>query len=214
MLKKCKKINNFFIFFNKKMVTKKKSLKKIFGGRIPDFYERRCNNNGVIGISCKESEKNKDYLNYLRQEYEYWALWIHRFYVGENGIFNTIQGDAPRYALENRMEFCDWKKTYKSNYEKRDHLSNHIIRAFDTIDLLKKLFQEASNYVPFGEDDEDPRDFLSLEEIQKNMKADPTYKEKWFQAAYDANNYIFRKLMRKKGQKKASKCSRSINNKN
>jgi hypothetical protein len=184
------------------MVTMKKSQKKTFGGRIPDFYERRWNNNGVIGISCKESEKNVNYLNYLRQEYEYWALWIDQFYVGENGIFNTIKGDAPRYALEDRMEFCDWKKTYKENYKKRDHLSNHIIRSFDTIELLKKLFQEASNYVPVGEDDEDPRDFLSFEEIQKNMKADPTYKEKWFQAAYDANNYIFRKLMRKKDKKK------------
>ena len=77
---------------------------------IPKFYEGRWKN-----IRCrKDFENSKEKLDYLRTEYELWARWIDEFYSGKHGIFK-IKGDAPRYALEEYMDFCYWEKTYKKN---------------------------------------------------------------------------------------------------
>jgi hypothetical protein len=172
--------------------------------KIPDFYESRWNNAGVVGIKCKGNGDDPDY---LRKEYELWALWIDKFY---EGIFK-IGGDAPRYVLEDHMDFCFWEKIYKKNYKKKDHLSNHRARSLYIIYLLTELFEEVNNYVPRDDDYdyEEQRykfDPLSLTEMKEKM-SDPTYKQKWFQAAYDANNYISRKLTTKsrKQSKKLSK---------
>jgi hypothetical protein len=156
---------------------------------IPEFYEGRWNKN----IYCrKKYEDNKEKLDYLRTEYEIWALWIDKFYNGKYGIFNTIDGDAPRYALEYDLDFCIWEDTYKKNYLKRDHFSNQEVRSKNIIKRLTSLFNNAEKYilrttVPRSPDEDIN---LDLEEIKTKMKKDPKYKEKWFKAAYEANDYI------------------------
>jgi hypothetical protein len=57
---------------------------------------------------------------------------------------------------------------------------------------LTKLFNDADKYnlrttVPRSPDEDIN---LDLEEIKTKMKKDPKYKEKWFKAAYEANDYI------------------------
>ena len=156
---------------------------------IPKFYENRWNKN----IYCRKYyEDNKEKLDYLRTEYEIWALWIDKFYNGEYGIFNTIDGDAPRYALEYELDFCIWEDTYKKNYLKRDHFTNQEVRSKNIIKRLTKLFNDAGKYnlrttVPRSPDEDIN---LDLEEIKTKMKTDRTYKDKWFKAAYEANDYI------------------------
>ena len=156
--------------------------------KIPDFYEGRWKN-----IQCrKDYENSKEKLDYLRKEYELWALWIDKFYSGEYGIFK-IGGDAPRYAVEDYMDFCYWGKNYKKNYSKRDHFANHKVRAEYIIKLLTKLFNNVENYVmrPRAEDyDNDEGYSLDFQEMKEKMQSDRTYKQKWFKAAYDANDYI------------------------
>ena len=158
---------------------------------ISDFYEGRWKN-----IRCrKDYENSKEKLDYLRTEYELWARWIDEFYSGKHGIFKTLTGDAPRYALEDYMDFCYWEKTYKKNYPKRDHFANHKVRAEYIIKLLTKLFNDVDNYVlrsyTNADDIDNDEGFnLNFEEMKENMKKDRTYKEKWFKAAHDANDYI------------------------
>jgi hypothetical protein len=78
--------------------------------KIPDFYETRW---VKIGYN-EETENDIDYLDYIRVEYELWALWIDKFYSGKrNGIYNKIEGDAPRYALEDDFDFWYWKDDYR-----------------------------------------------------------------------------------------------------
>jgi hypothetical protein len=50
------------------------------------------------------------------------------------------------------------------------------------------------NYVP--QKKEGKFDNLSLKEMSEKMMMDPMYKKKWFQAAYDANIYMYRKIKR------------------
>ena len=184
--------------------------------KIPDFYERRWNKIGVVGIKCKDNDS--DYLDYIRKEYEVWALWIDRFYDGEHGIYK-IGGDAPRYALEDHLDFCFWDKTYKKNYKKRDHLSNHTKRSHYIINLLTKLFEEVNNFVDYDVDDDKIRDKirtmfdpLSLKEMKEKIMTDPEYKQKWFQAAHDANKYISSKFLSKKKTKtKSNKKTKKSN---
>ena len=155
---------------------------------IPKFYEDRWNKN----IYCrKKYEDSKEKLDYLRTEYEMWALWIDKLYNGKSGLF-TIGGDAPRYALEYELDFCILEDTYKKNYLKRDHFANQEIRSKDAIKRLTSLFNNAAKYVlrttvPRSPDEDIN---LDLEEIKINMMKDPMYKEKWFKAVYEANDYI------------------------
>jgi len=173
---------------------------------ISKHYEYRWNNG--IGLSCrKEFENSKDELDYLRLEYEIWALWIDKFYSGEYGIYNTVKGDAPRYALEDEMDFCFWKDTYRKNYLRRDHYANHKTRSKYIINRIKKLFKDAKKYVSIT-DDEDENYNINLEEIKKSMKTDPLYKEKWFIAAFQANNYIDELFNRNKVKKFKPKSRR------
>jgi hypothetical protein len=80
---------------------------------IPDFYEYRWKR-----IKCrKDYENSKEKLDYLWAEYEIWALWIDKFYSGDHGIFK-IEGDAPRYALEDYMDFVIGKKLIKKIIQK------------------------------------------------------------------------------------------------
>ena len=120
-----------------------------------------------------------------------WALWIDKLYNGKSGLF-TIGGDAPRYALEYELDFCILEDTYKKNYLKRDHFANQEIRSKDAIKRLTSLFNNAAKYVlrttvPRSPDEDIN---LDLEEIKINMMKDPMYKEKWFKAVYEANDYI------------------------
>lgn len=163
--------------------------------KIPDFYENRWIQ---IGYN-NETENNIDYLDYIRVEYELWALWIDKFYSGKNGIYNKIEGDAPRYALEDDFDFWYWKEEYKENFKnnREDHRCNHRVRSKTLINRLTELFEKVDNYVPKVNKDEDKRDYLSLEEMNEKMMMDPImYKKKWFQAAYDANIYMYRKIKR------------------
>lgn len=112
-------------------------------------------------------------------------------YNGKFGLF-TIGGDAPRYALEYELDFCMLEDTYKKNYLKRDHFANQEVRSKDTIKRLTSLFNNAAKYVlrttvPRSPDEDIN---LDLEEIKINMMKDHMYKEKWFKAVYEANNYI------------------------
>jgi hypothetical protein len=160
--------------------------------KLPDFYENRWVN---IGYN-KETENDVDYLDYIRVEYELWALWIDKFYSGKkNGIYNKIEGDAPRYALEDDFDFWYWKDDYRENFknDREDHRCNHRVRSSRLINRLNELFEKVDNYVPKVNED---RDYLSLEEMSEKMMIDPMYKKKWFQAAYDANIYMHRKIKR------------------
>ena len=167
--------------------------------KISDFYEYRWGKT----IKCrKDYENSKDRLDYLRFEYELWAVWIDKFYNGEYGIYKTLNGDAPRYVLEDYMDFCYWKSTYESNYLKRDHVSNHEVRSKYIINILTSIFKKVEQYVlrrqrTADEDDEDPGFNLNFQEMKEKMMADPTYKQKWFKAAYEANDYV-RKLLSQK----------------
>ena len=158
---------------------------------IPKFYEGRWNKN----IYCrKHYEDNKEKLDYLRTEYEIWALWIDKFYNGDYGIFK-IKGDAPRYALEDDLDFCLWERHYEKNYAKRDHFANHKARSEYIIKSLTKLFNNVDKYIlrPNRKDyvyDNDEGFNLDFEEMKEEMKTDRTYKQKWFKAAYIANVYI------------------------
>lgn len=154
--------------------------------KIPDFYEYRWKTN----IKCrKDYEDFKEKLDYLRLEYEIWALWIDKFYNGEYGIYNTVKGDAPRYALEDDMDFCLWKNTYAKNYLKRNHSSNHKVRSKYIINTLTNLFKNVAKYVLRDSEDEDGFN-LDFQEMKQAMKNDSKYKQKWFKAAYEANLYI------------------------
>ena len=128
-----------------------------------------------------------------------------------------IRGDAPRYALEDYMDFCYWEKTYKKNYLKRDHIANHRVRADYIIKLLTKLFNNVDNYVlrPTRDDhdhDDDEGFNLDFEEMKAEMKTDRTYKQKWFKAAYEANEYIDKLLynMRPKVNSRKMPKSRKV----
>ena len=156
---------------------------------IPQFYEYRWRKT----IKCrKDYEDVQEKLDYLRFEYEIWALWIDKFYNGENGIYKTLTGDAPRYVLEDAMDFCLWQNTYKKNYLKRNHFANHKVRSKYIIKTLLSLFRKVNKYVlrePEDEDEDEGFD-LNLQEMKEKMMKDPIYKEKWFLAAYEANKYI------------------------
>ena len=162
--------------------------------KIPSFYEYRWNTN----IKCrKDYEDKQEKLDYLRLEYEFWALWIDKFYYGEYGI-SKIGGDAPRYALEYDMDFCIWQNTYKKNYDKRDHFGNHKIRSEYIIKILNKLFEKVDNYVLLSDDEDENKNFnLDFQEMKIKMLNDNTYKEKWFKAANEANYYIENLLLQK-----------------
>lgn len=158
--------------------------------KIDSFYEH-----GWKNIS-KKYENNTDKLNYMRYEYEFWASWIHTFYSGEYGIYNTIKGgDAPRYALEYNFQFDFplFEENYEKNFQKRDHFENHKIRADYIIKTLTKLFNKVENYIFCSDEDGDGenKDFnLDFDEMKKEMLTDNTYKSKWFKAAYVANYYV------------------------
>ena len=179
--------------------------------KIPKFYDMRWEDQPALQTCRKDYEKSKEKLDYLRTEYELWALWIDKFYNGKYGIFK-IKGDAPRYVLEYDMDFCDWEKTYKKNYSKRDHLGNHKVRAKYIIKILKELFNDVANYDLNITDDEDEEFNLDLEEMKENMNNDSTYKQKWFKAAKDANEYI-NKLILKKNQTKRTVKSKKVSRK-
>jgi hypothetical protein len=156
---------------------------------IPNFYEYRWRKT----INCrKDYEDVQEKLDYLRFEYEIWALWIDKFYDGENGIYKTLAGgDAPRYVLEDDMDFCLWQNTYKKNYLKRNHFANHKVRSKYIIKTLKSLFKKVDKYVLRGShEDEDEGFNLDFQEMKQKLLEDPIYKEKWFLAAYEANKYI------------------------
>ena len=111
--------------------------------KIPDFYDKIWKS-----FECrKDYEKPPAKLAYLRKEYELWALWIDKFYSGEHGIYTTLTGDAPRYALEYEMDFCYWDTTYDLNYPKKNHLANHKVRAEYIVKRLTKLFNDVDDYV-------------------------------------------------------------------
>lgn len=172
--------------------------------KISKFYDQRWKT-----LKCrKDYEKSKEKLDYLRTEYELWALWIDKFYNGKYGIFK-IDGDAPRYVLEDEMDFCYWEKTYKKNYSKRDHLENHKVRAKYIIKILKELFNDVVNY-DLNIDDEDEEFNLDLEEMKEKMNNDSTYKQKWFKAAKDGNEYINKLLLKNQNKRtlKSKKVSR------
>lgn len=165
--------------------------------KIPDFYDKSWKS-----LECrKDYEKPRAKLAYLRKEYELWALWISKFYSGEHGIYTTLTGDAPRYALEYEMDFCYWDTTYDLNYPKRNHLANHKVRAEYIVKRLTELFNDVDNYVlrtksemesemDSDDIDEDEGFNLDFQEMKEQMMNDPTYKQKWFKAAYAANDYI------------------------
>ena len=161
--------------------------------KIPDVYDKRWKS-----VECRiDYEKPRAKLAYLRKEYELWALWIDKFYSGDHGIFKTLTGDAPRYALEDDMDFCYWDTTYDLNYPKRNHFANHKARAKYIINLLTELFDDVDNYVlrtksemDSDDIDEDEGFNLNFQEMKEKMMNDPTYKQKWFKAAYAANDYI------------------------
>jgi len=153
---------------------------------IPQFYEYRWNKT----IKCKKDyEDDKKRLDYLRLEYEIWALWIDKFYNGEYGIYKTLDGDAPRYVLEYDMDFCLWQNTYKKNYLKRDHFANHKARSKYIVKTLSSLFKKVDKYV-LHDDVEDDGFNLDFQEMKKKILEDPIYKQKWFLAAYQSNKYI------------------------
>ena len=154
--------------------------------KIDSFYEHRWKN-----IS-KKYENNTEKLNYIRSEYEFWASWIHTFYSGEYGIYKTVKGDAPRYALEYDFEFDFplFQKNYEKNFEKKDHVENHKIRADYIIKTLAKLFNKVENYVFCSSEDDNEEFNLDFDEMKTEMLKDNTYKSKWFKAAYAANYYI------------------------
>ena len=57
--------------------------------KIPNFYEYRWKRT----IKCrKDYEDSEKKIDYLRLEYELWALWIEEFYSGEYGIYKTVDG--------------------------------------------------------------------------------------------------------------------------
>jgi hypothetical protein len=102
------------------------------------------------------------------------------------------------------MDFCYWEKTYKKNYPKRDHFANHRVRSKYIIKLLTKLFN-VDNYVLRSYAnadlyDEDEGFILDFQEMKEEMKKDRAYKQRWFKAAYEANEYIKNLLLQKKQQ--------------
>ena len=155
--------------------------------RLSSFYESRWKQ-----ISTRY-EDNPDKLNYMRTEYEFWAQWIERFYSGEYGIYNTVSGDAPRYAIEYDLDFLLFEKDYEKNFEKKDHETNLRVRAEYIIKRLKRLFDDVDKYIICSSEDEngDENDNFNLnyDEMKTKMLTDNTYKQKWFEAAYDANYY-------------------------
>ena len=177
--------------------------------KISDFYDKRWKS-----LECrKDYEKPPAKLAYLRKEYELWALWIDKFYSGEHGIYTTLTGDAPRYALEDYMDFCYWDTTYDLNYPKRNHFANHKARAEYTVKLLTELFNDVDNYVMRTKSEMDSDDIdedegfnLNFQEMKEKMMNDPTYKQKWFKAAYAANDYI--ESMLNKNMRSRSKSQR------
>ena len=55
--------------------------------KIPKFYDMRWEDQPALQTCRKDYEKSKEKLDYLRTEYELWALWIDKFYNGKYGIF-------------------------------------------------------------------------------------------------------------------------------
>ena len=200
--------------------------------KIPEFYESRWNKIGEAGIKCKDSD-DSEYLDYIRKEYEFWVLWIDRFYNGDHGIFK-IGGDAPRYVLEDHLDFCIWDKYYKKNYKRRDHLSNHRERSGYIINLLRDLWKQVERKPRKFDPPRFIFDKLSLKEMrEKNLEemkeqmsefADLSweekpslekmdisgYKERWFKAAHYANDYITTLCTRRFKKSKKSKSIKSI----
>jgi len=160
--------------------------------KIPSFYEYRWKRTIKCRADYEDSKKKRDY---LRLEYELWALWIDKFYSGKYGIYKTLDGDAPRYVLEYDLDFCLFENTYKKNYPKKDHFKNHKVRSQYIIKILTNIFNKVDNYVLHSSEDDDFN--LDFEEMKIKMMNDPTYKEKWFKAAYDANSYIEQLLSQK-----------------
>jgi len=160
--------------------------------KIPSFYEYRWKD-----MICRKAYKN---LDYIREEYEIWSLWIDKFYNGKYGIYNAVLGFAPRYVLEYELDFCLWEKTYKKNSVKKNHIANHKVRSKYIIDMLKDLFNKVEKY------DEKENHNIDFEEMKEKMMKDQTYKQRWFKAAYEANNYI-EKLLTLKSNKKSVKKS-------
>lgn len=173
--------------------------------KIPDFYENRWNSS----IKCrKDYESDTETVDYIRTEYELWSLWIDRFYNGEHGIFNTLDGDAPRYLLEDDMDFCLFEKEYKKNYFKKDHLANHKARSRYIINRLTSIFKKVEKYDTSISDEDEERYNINFEEMKHKMSRDSTYEKKWFKAADDANNYIVKLLNKKSPSNKRSKKRR------